>query len=255
VQRAIEEYAIEQSILKVYGSETLDFVVDEALQMYGGYGFIEEYPMARLYRDARINRIFEGTNEINRLLIPGMLVKRVMGGALPLLDYIQQVRAEMANGTRAAVGPHPLSAEMEAVEAAKHLTAHLAGLLLERRAAELAHQQQQLELLSNMICEVYALDSTLARSLKIIRQRGVEGAVFEIDMSRVVAADCTDALWAAARRLIANEARPDELAERLREITALSPYVPVGLLDTKTRIAERVTAMYAAGVDAVAHRA
>jgi alkylation response protein AidB-like acyl-CoA dehydrogenase len=245
VQRAIEEYAIEQSILKVYGSEALDFVVDEALQMFGGYGFIEEYPVARYYRDSRINRIFEGTNEINRLLIPGTLVKRVMTGALPLLDYIQQVRAALADGGRRLPDTGPLAAEVEAVEAAKHLTAHIAGLLLERQAAELAQKQQHLELLSNMICEVYALDSTVARTLKLIRQRGVEGAVFETDLTRVVVARCTDELYAAARRLLANDTAAGELPQRLREISALSPYVPTGILDVKTRIAERVTALYA----------
>jgi len=245
VQRAIEEYAIEQSILKVYGSEVLDFVVDEALQMHGGYGFIEEYDIARHYRDSRINRIFEGTNEINRLLIPGTLVKRVMGGALPLLDYIQQVRAELADGAGAAPDSSPLAPEIAAVEAAKRLTAHIAGLLLERRAAELAQKQQHLELLSDMICEVYALDSTVGRTRKLIRQRGVEGAVLEIDLTRVVAAHCTDRLHAAARRLIANEATADELRSRLDEVDRLSPYVPTGILDVQTRIAERVTAMYA----------
>jgi len=247
VQRAIEEYAIEQSILKVYGSEVLDFVVDEALQMYGGYGFTEEYPLARFYRDSRINRIFEGTNEINRLLIPGTLVKRVMAGGLPLLDYVQHVRAELAGGSTRVPDSGPLAAETAALEAAKSLTAHVAGLLLERQAAELAKKQQHLELLSNMICEVYALDSTIGRTLKLIRQRGVEGAVFEIDLTRVTTAYCTDRIHAAARRLVANDATVAELPERLREISRLSPYVPSGILDTKTRIAERVAAMYAPG--------
>ncbi len=247
VQRAIEEYAIEQSILKVYGSEVLDFVVDEALQMYGGYGFIEEYPLARYYRDARINRIFEGTNEINRLLIPGTLVKRVMTGGLPLLDYVQRVRAELA-GTGSRVPDNgPLATETAALEAAKALTAHIAGLLLERQAAELAKKQQHLELLSNMICEVYALDSAIGRTLKLIRLRGVEGAVLEIDLTRVTTAHCTDNIFSAARRLVANEATTAELADRLQEITRLSPYVPRGVLDAKTRIAERVAAMYAPG--------
>jgi alkylation response protein AidB-like acyl-CoA dehydrogenase len=253
VPRAIEEYAIEQSILKVYGSETLDFVVDEALQMYGGYGFIEEYPLARQYRDSRINRIFEGTNEINRLLIPGMLVKRVMAGALPLFDYIQQVRADMGSRSRGATESHPLAAELQALEAAKHLTAHVAGLLLEGHAAELAHKQQHLELLSNMICEVYALDSALGRTLKIIGQRGVEGAVFETDLTRVVAAACADALFASARRLIANDARPEELPQRLQEIATLSPYVPTAILEAKTRIAQRVIAMDAPETGALGH--
>jgi alkylation response protein AidB-like acyl-CoA dehydrogenase len=245
VQRAVEEYTIEQSILKVYGSETLDFVVDEALQMYGGYGYTEEYPMARYYRDARINRIFEGTNEINRLLIPATLVKRVMTGALPLLDFVAHVRAELAQGPALACGDGPLAPEAEAAEAAKRLTAHIAGLLLERQAAELAHKQQHLELLSNMICEVYALDSTVARTLKLIHQRGADGAAHEIDLTRVVAARCTDEISMAARRLVSNDAADGELRQRLEEVSKLSPYVPVGILDAKTRIAERVTALYA----------
>jgi alkylation response protein AidB-like acyl-CoA dehydrogenase len=245
VQRTIEEYAIEQSILKVYGSEALDFVVDEALQMYGGYGFIEEYPIARHYRDSRINRIFEGTNEINRLLIPGTLVKRVMTGALPLLDYIQHVRAELAEGGFRVPDHSPLAAEVEAVEAAKRLTAHIAGILLETQAAELANKQQHLELLSDLIIDVYALDSAVARTLKLIRRRGVEGAVLEIDLTRVVAAECTERLYATARRLLANDTPAAELPQRLQEIAKLSPYVPAALLDAKTRIAERATSAYA----------
>lgn len=245
VQAVIEEYAIEQSILKVYGSEALDFVVDEALQMYGGYGFIEEYPMARIYRDARINRIFEGTNEINCLLIPATLFKRVMKGALPLMDYVQQTRAGLSAERKPAVKSSPLAAESEAVEAAKQLTTHLAAFLLERHASELAHMQQHLELLSHMICEVYAFDSAIARTLKLIRQRGIEGAVLEVDLTRVVAAQCSDELLTAARRLVANDAPADELPERLREIAKLTPYIPAGILDAKTRIATRVTELYA----------
>ncbi|HXQ22745.1 MAG TPA: acyl-CoA dehydrogenase family protein [Candidatus Acidoferrales bacterium] len=245
VQRAIEEYAIEQSILKVYGSEALGYAADEALQMYGGYGYTEEYPLARHYRDARINRIFEGTNEINRLLIPGTLVKRVMSGALPLMDYIQQARVELAAGGAAVADRGPLAAEVQAVEAAKRLTAHIAGLLLERHAATLAQKQQHLELLSNMICEVYALDSSVARTLKLIRQRGIEGTVLEIDLTRVVAARCTDEIAAAARQLVANDGTPEEIEQRLQEVRTFSPYVPIGILDAQTRIAERVTAMYA----------
>ncbi|MFQ5666818.1 MAG: acyl-CoA dehydrogenase family protein [Candidatus Binatia bacterium] len=243
VQRAIEEYAIEQSILKVYGSEALDLVTDEALQMYGGYGFIEDYPAARYYRDSRINRIFEGTNEINRLLIPGTLVKRVMKGGLPLLEYIQQARAAFAEGAACVSAGRPLAGEVEATEAARRLTAHVAGLLLERHATALAQKQQHLELLSNMMCELYACDSAVARTLKLIRQRGVEGAVLEVDLTRVVVARATDELYASARRLIANDAAAGELQQRLAEITTLSPYVPRGILDAKARIAQGVTKM------------
>ena len=159
----------------------------------------------------------------------------------------KHVRAELAGASSRVPDNGPLAAETAALEAAKSLTAHIAGLLLERQAAELAKKQQHLELLSNMICEVYALDSTIGRTLKLIRQRGVEGAVLEIDLTRVATAHCTEKIYAAARRLVANDATAAELPERLQEIARLSPYVPSGILDTKTRIAERVAAMYAPG--------
>lgn len=168
-----------------------------------------------------------------------------MAGSLPLLEYVQHVRAELAGASSRVPDNDPLAAETEALEAAKHLTAHIAGLLLERQAAELAKKQQHLELLSNMICEVYALDSTIGRTLKLIRQRGVEGAVFEIDLTRVVTARCTDKRYATARRLVANDATPVELPARLQEISRLSPYIPSGILEVKTRVGERVAALYA----------
>ena len=98
IRKAIEEYAVECSIIKVWGSEMVDFVVDETMQIYGGYGFVEEYPAERAYRDARINRIFEGTNEINRLIITGFLLKRAMAGQLPLLPAIKKLMDEVLSG-------------------------------------------------------------------------------------------------------------------------------------------------------------
>ena len=131
------------------------------------------------------------------------------------------------------------------MEAAKSLTAHIAGLLLERQAAELAKKQQHLELLSNMICEVYALDSAIGRTLKLIRQRGVEGAVLEIDLTRVATAHCTERSRQPRAGWSPTMLRRQSCRERLQEIARLSPYIPSGILDTKTRIAERVAAMYA----------
>ena len=105
IRRAIEEYAVECSVIKVWCSEMLDFVVDETMQIYGGYGFVEEYPAERAYRDSRVNRIFEGTNEINRLIITGWLLKRAMSGQLPLLPAIKKLMDEVMSGPRSAKKP------------------------------------------------------------------------------------------------------------------------------------------------------
>ena len=121
VRRVIDEYAVECSILKVWGSEFLDYVVDEMVQIYGGYGFVEEYPAERAYRDSRINRIFEGTNEVNRLVITGFLLKRAMSGHLPLMPAIKKLMDEVLSGTRDDSAEGPLAEERKLVAIAKKI--------------------------------------------------------------------------------------------------------------------------------------
>src|SRR3989449_8024441 len=154
VRESIEEYTIEASILKVFGTETLQFVADESLQILGGYGFTAEYPVERHYRDARINRIFEGTNEINRLIIPATLVKRIGQGRLPYADFFQQVDREIAD--RASWRPAvkgTLERELRAAEVAKRVIAYTARVLIERDLASLKDKQQHLEILHHMIID------------------------------------------------------------------------------------------------------
>lgn len=131
VEKAIEEYTVEASILKVFGTEALDFVADEALQILGGYGFTADYPVERHYRDARINRIFEGTNEINRLIIPATVVKRISQGRIPYMEFRQQVDRELTDAAaRPAPAPGPLGCEAAATERAKRVVAYTARVLL-----------------------------------------------------------------------------------------------------------------------------
>ena len=160
----LEEYTIECSIIKVFGTEALDFVADESLQMLGGYGFIAEYPVERHYRDSRINRIFEGTNEINRLIIPATLLKRAGKGALPYFDFLQTVQREVADPTtRPAPTSGPLALETQAVEMAKRVVAYTVQVMLQRDLASLQEKQQHLLILADMIIDVYAMESVTAR--------------------------------------------------------------------------------------------
>src|SRR5205823_9208982 len=141
-RKAIEEYAVECSIIKVWGSEMVDYVVDETVQIYGGYGFVEEYPAERAYRDARINRIFEGTNEINRLIITGFLLKRAMSGQLPLMPAIKKLMDEVLAGP--ALGEEiegPLSEERKLVAQAKKLSLFAAGAATQKYMQPIQDEQ------------------------------------------------------------------------------------------------------------------
>ncbi len=259
VVRAIEEYTIEQSVVKVFGTETLDFVVDEALQMFGGYGFVADYPLERHYRDARITRIFEGTNEINRLLIPATLMKRVMTRGLPLLEYMREVEAELAadrqsdDGMRTAAGTNGhdagddgLARERRAVGRAKQLVAYTTNLLVQHEPADLARRQQHLERLADMIIDVYAMESALARAARAVRRQGVAATEFERDIVAVFVADAVERLGATARVLFGNDAEGPALAAHDDAIRRLTAHRPIGVLDARTRIAARVVG--AAGV-------
>jgi alkylation response protein AidB-like acyl-CoA dehydrogenase len=242
VVKVLEEYTIEQSIVKVFGTETLDFVVDEALQMLGGYGFTADYPLERHYRDSRITRIFEGTNEINRLLIPAVLMKRVILQGLPLLDFIREVEADLAGGCEDAESVEPLGREIGAVNRAKRLVAYTTMLLLQREPTEMGRKQQHLERFADMIIDLYGMESAVARARKVLESRGVEASAFDRDVVGIFAADAMERLGTNARVLFGNDPANGDLGRHLAIIGRLASYTPIGVLDARTRVAENITA-------------
>ena len=244
IEEAIEEYTIEDSITKVFGTETLDFVADEALQILGGYGFTEDYPIERHYRDSRVNRIFEGTNEINRLIIPATLLKRVGQGRLPYLDFVRRVATEIDDESRRPPGPEgPLARERHAVDMARRVVAYTVKVMVERELASLKSKQQHLEILANMVIDLYATDSTLARTVALVQRHGEEATAVQRDMAHVFAASAVDRIADGARRLLANEAATDEeLRGHLARLERLVPFFPIRTIAVKTRIAERIVA-------------
>ena len=168
IQKRIEEYAVECSIMKVWGSEMLDMVVDHVLQIHGGYGYVEEYPAERPYRDSRINRIFEGTNEINRLIITGWLMKRAMTGQLPLMPAIRKVMDEVLSPSLSSIGEGPLGVERQMLANAKKLTLFAAGAASQKYLQQLADQQEVMGALADCIIEVYVMESCLLRAEKLL---------------------------------------------------------------------------------------
>ena len=210
VMRSIEEFAIEDSIMKVYGSEAVSFVADEAVQIHGGYGYSAEYEVERTYRDARINRIFEGTNEINRMLIPGMLLKRTMKGQLALFKVMQRAE-EVAGGATPSVGTTdgPLHAAMEATECAKLLTVDLANKAIQRFMADFKDQQEVMMALADMVIATYSADSTLARVQQRLAEVGPSPV--HVQMAVVLAEEAHAEVLGLARRIAPSLASPDDV--------------------------------------------
>ncbi len=243
VKESIEEYTIEASILKVFGTETLDFVADEALQVLGGYGFTSEYPVERHFRDSRINRIFEGTNEINRLIIPATLVKRIGQGAIPYFDFVQQLQREIAerHGEWPASISGPLEREQVAAEVAKRVVAYITQVLVEKDLASLKDKQQHLEVLANMIIDVFAMDSVVNRTLLLKGHGGADDDELRVAMTKVFVASGSGRVIDGARRLLANEFEGEELKRHL-QLEAIIPRLPLRTIAVKTRIAEALVA-------------
>ena len=242
VRESVEEYTIEASILKVFGTETLQFVADESLQILGGYGFTAEYPVERHYRDSRINRIFEGTNEINRLIIPATLVKRIGQGRLSYADFFQRVDREIAD--RASWPPPvtgPLQREIRAAEVAKRVIAYTARVLIERDLASLKDKQQHLEILANMIIDCYAMDSVVSRTRLLLGHGAPEDDELRLAMTNVFVSSANERVIDGARRLLVNELEGEELRKHLA-LEAIVPHMPIRTIAVKTRIAEALVA-------------
>jgi len=242
VREAVEEYTIEASILKVFGTETLDFVADESLQILGGYGFTADYPVERHYRDSRINRIFEGTNEINRLIIPATLVKWIGSGRLPYPDFVQQVDAEIAD--RAAWPPAkegPLRREIRCAEVAKRVIAYTARLLIERSLDSLKDKQQHLEILANMIIDTYAMDSVVNRTQLLLGKGSQSDDDLRLAMTNVFVSSANERVIDGARRILVNEFEGEELRQHLA-LETIVPHMPIRTIAVKTRISEALVA-------------
>jgi hypothetical protein len=181
---AIEEYAIECSIAKVYGSEALGRCVDEGVQVFGGYGFMEEYPITRAYRDARINRIFEGTNEVNRLVAAGTLFRRTVAGRIPLMADFPQIEAEVGSGKAPDFAtdatPATLRESVNLVERLKRATLYTIFKGAQKFMATMEEEQEFLEYAANQLINVYAMDSAVGRALMAVRQGGVDARTHEL---------------------------------------------------------------------------
>jgi alkylation response protein AidB-like acyl-CoA dehydrogenase len=241
IGKAIEEYAVECSILKVYGSEMLDYVVDETVQIYGGYGFVEEYPAERAYRDARVNRIFEGTNEINRMIITGWLLKRAMKGELALLPAIKKLTDEIMSGPgNAEPLEGTLAAERTLVSNAKKAGLMLAGAASQKYMMALADQQEIIAAIADMVIEGFAMDSVVLRTQKLIDRNGEARSQHAIAMCQVSLANSLNKIEAAARKVVAAVAEGDMLRTQLVILRRLFKYEPYNTIALTQQIANRL---------------
>ena len=240
-RKAIEEYAVECSIIKVWGSEMVDYVVDETVQIYGGYGFVEEYPAERAYRDARVNRIFEGTNEINRLIITGFLLKRAMSGQLPLMPAIKKLMDEVLSGP--SVGEEfegPLAEERKLVVSAKKLGLFVAGAATQKYMQAIQDQQEVMGAIADMVIETYAMESAVLRAQKIADRNGENAASLPIAMTRVYLSQAMEKIEAAARKVIAAVADGDMLRTQLAILRRLAKHEPFNTIELRQQIAQKV---------------
>ncbi len=239
--KALEDYAVECSIIKVANSEILDFVVDEAVQIYGGYGYSQDYPVERAYRDARINRIFEGTNEINRLLITGQLLKKAMKGQLPLVSAAQKLLGELLSF--ASVDDEDgrlLAAENRLVANAKKIFLLASGAAVQKYRDKIGDQQEVLCLLSDLVMGIYAMESVLLRVLKGIARDGAAQWQLQAKAAQIIIHGQLPELDDKARQILSATSEGDELRTHLAALRRFTKSTPVNLIALRQEIARKL---------------
>jgi alkylation response protein AidB-like acyl-CoA dehydrogenase len=235
--KAIAEYAIECSLNKVSASETLDYVVDEGVQIHGGYGFMSEYEIEGAYRDSRINRIFEGTNEINRLLVPGTLVKKAMKNELPLIQKATALQQELMMLMPVEVGTQALDQEKYLVSMAKKIFLMTAGLAVQKFGPKLEQEQEVLANLADIISEIYNMESVVLRTEKAIGRSGADKAKQKLLYTEVYCQEAFNRIEAHAKESIIAVEEGDVLRMMLSALKKLTRYTPVNVIKKKREIA------------------
>lgn len=240
---ALEEFAVESSIAKVLGSETVDYVIDENLQIHGGNGFVHDYPAEGHYRDARVNRIFEGTNEINRLLIPGMLMKKAMKGELPLLQAAKALQDEIMSPSMSVPDDSdvPLAAESRACGAFKKVALMVAGTAMQRYGTKLESEQEVLSFLADILIDAYASESAVLRA-QDATNRKLSKAELHQDAARVSVNEAAGRIELAARNALAAMADGDTLRTQLAALRRLLKVTPVNTVVMRRRLADAAVA-------------
>jgi alkylation response protein AidB-like acyl-CoA dehydrogenase len=229
--KAVEEFATECSFIKVFASETLDYVVDECVQIHGGYGFSQEYSCEHAYRDSRINRIFEGTNEINRLLATGMIMKRAQKGLLPLMEAGKKLHEEIMAGPK-------LGGEIDMVANAKKIGLFTMGMAVLKYANALEEQQEVVANITDILMNAYAMESAMLRAEKIARSgKNAENAK---DMAAVFAREAMDIIESASKTVLAACGEGDTLRGNLAILKRFAKYEPVNTIGLRKKIAARM---------------
>ena len=240
IRKAIEEYAVECSIIKVWASELLDYAVDETVQVFGGYGFVEEYPAERAYRDSRVNRIFEGTNEINRMIITGFLMKRAMSGQLALLPAIKKVMDEVMAGPSTDEAEGHLAVERTMVGNAKKIGLLVAGAASQKYMQELVNQQEVMGAIADIIIEAFAMESAVLRTVKLIESKGEKEAALATAMTQIYLAGAIGRVEASAKKVMAAVADGDMLRTQLMILRRLVKQEPVNVIALQQQVAQKV---------------
>lgn len=240
--KAAEEYNIECAILKVLGSEALDYVIDEAVQIFGGTGYSEEYPVARMYRDARINRIFEGTNEINRMLAVGQMMKKAMKGELDLMGPAMKIQEELMSIPDFGDDDEDtlFFAEKKALANAKKAILMAAGAAAQKYMMELENQQEILMNLADMAIDLFTAESTLLRTEKLVQVKGEEAAHLQVLMAKTYLSDALERVNLAGKHAVAGFAEGDELRMMLVGLKRFTKYEPFNTIAARKEIAARI---------------
>jgi hypothetical protein len=243
VAAAFEEYAVEASIAKVACSETLDFVLDENVQIHGGNGFVADYAAERYYRDARVNRIFEGTNEINRMLIPGMLIRRALRGDLPLVAAARRLQDEVLSPSGQASGgdDEPLSDETRAAAAFKKVGLMVLGTAMQTYGEKLTDQQELLGYAADILIDAYAAESAVLRARAAVAAAHPNRALHEA-AARICANDAAQRIEGAARNALAAMADGDTLRTLLAALRRLLKVAPINTVALRRQLADTALA-------------
>lgn len=240
IAASIAEYAVECSLGKFFGSEMLDYMVDEGVQIHGGYGFMEEYEIARMYRDSRINRIFEGTNEINRLLVPGTLIKKAIKGELPLFERAKELQKELMMLMPEEPGQEALAQEKMLVRNAKKMTLLAIGLAVQTYGKALESEQEVLANIADLVNLVYAMESAVLRTEKAIEATGREKNSQKVLYTEIFCQEAFNEIEAHAKETLTAIESGDKLRMMLSVLRKLARHEPVNIIAKKRDAADRL---------------